>query len=183
MASVLVPLAQGCEELEAVTVVDLLRRAGIDVITAGLDAQPVHASRGVTLLPDMSLDAALQLEFDMIVLPGGLPGADHLRDDPRVIDLLKKMAAADRYTAAICAAPRVLAHAGLLDGKRATSFPGALDVAAIPGIEYQEAPVVTDGKVITSRGPGTAMDFALTLIETLAGKQQRDAVEASLQRI
>ena len=182
MASVLVPLAQGCEELEAVTVVDLLRRAGIEVITAGLDAQPVHASRGVTLLPDMSLDAALQLEFDMIVLPGGLPGADHLRDDPRVIDLLKKMAAADKYTAAICAAPRVLAHAGLLDGKRATSFPGALDVAAVPGIEYQEAPVVTDGKVITSRGPGTAMDFALTLIETLAGKQQRDAVEASLQR-
>jgi 4-methyl-5(b-hydroxyethyl)-thiazole monophosphate biosynthesis len=183
MASVLVPLAQGCEELEAVTVVDLLRRAGIDVITAGLDAQPVHASRGVTLLPDMSLDAALQLEFDMIVLPGGLPGADHLRDDPRVIDLLKKMAAADRYTAAICAAPRVLAHAGLLDGKRATSFPGALDVDAVPGLEYQEAPVVIDGKVITSRGPGTAMDFALTLIEILAGKQQRDAVEASLQRI
>jgi len=182
MASVLVPLAQGCEELEAVTVVDLLRRAGIDVITASLDEQPVHASRGVTLLADMSLDAALALEFDMIVLPGGLPGADHLRDDPRVIDLLKKMAAADRYTAAICAAPRVLAHAGLLDGKRATSFPGALDVAAVPGIDYQEAPVVMDGKVITSRGPGTAMDFALTLIETLVGKQQRDAVEASLQR-
>ena len=133
MASVLVPLAQGCEELEAVTVVDLLRRAGIDVITAGLDAQPVRASRGVTLVPDMSLEAALQLEFDMIVLPGGLPGADHLRDDPRVIGLLKKMAAADRYTAAICAAPRVLAHAGLLDGKRATSFPGALDVDAVPG--------------------------------------------------
>ena len=177
MASVLVPLAQGCEELEAVTVVDLLRRAGIDVITAGLDAQPVHASRGVTLLPDMSLDAALQLEFDMIVLPGGLPGADHLRDDPRVIELLKKMAAADRYTAAICAAPRVLAHAGLL-----TSFPGALDVDTVPGIEYQEAPVVMDGKVITSRGPGTAMDFALTLIETLVGKQQRDEVEAGLQR-
>jgi 4-methyl-5(b-hydroxyethyl)-thiazole monophosphate biosynthesis len=182
MASVLVPLAQGCEELEAVTVVDLLRRAGIEVITAGLDAQPVRASRGVTLIPDMSLDAALQLEFDMIVLPGGLPGADHLRDDPRVIDLLKKMAAADRYTAAICAAPGVLAHAGLLAGKRATSFPGALDIDAVPGIEYQEAPVVKDDKVITSRGPGTAMDFALTLIETLAGKHQRDEVEAGLQR-
>jgi len=182
MASVLVPLAQGCEELEAVTVIDLLRRAGIDVITAGLDAQPVRASRGVTLVPDMSLEAALRLEFDMIVLPGGLPGADHLRDDPRVIGLLKKMAAADRYTAAICAAPRVLAHAGLLDGKRATSFPGALDVDAVPGIDYQEAPVVMDDKVITSRGPGTAMDFALTLIETLVGKQQRDEVEAGLQR-
>ncbi|MDX2457823.1 MAG: DJ-1/PfpI family protein [Gammaproteobacteria bacterium] len=182
MASVLVPLAQGCEELEAVTVIDLLRRAGIEVITAGLDAQPVRASRGVMLVPDMSLDAVLQREFDMIVLPGGLPGADHLRDDPRVIDLLKKMAAADRYTAAICAAPRVLAHAGLLDGKRATSFPGALDVDAIPGIDYQEAPVVMDDKVITSRGPGTAMDFALALIETLVGRRKRDEVEDGLQR-
>lgn len=182
MASVLVPLAQGCEELEAVTVIDLLRRAGIEVITAGLDAQPVRASRGVMLVPDMSLDAVLQREFDMIVLPGGLPGADHLRDDPRVIELLKKMAAADRYTAAICAAPRVLAHAGLLDGKRATSFPGALDVDAIPGIDYQEAPVVMDDKVITSRGPGTAMDFALALIETLVGRRKRDEVEDGLQR-
>jgi 4-methyl-5(b-hydroxyethyl)-thiazole monophosphate biosynthesis len=182
MASVLVPLAQGCEELEAVTVVDLLRRAGIEVFTAGLDARPVCASRGMTLIPDMILDAALQLEFDMIVLPGGLPGADHLRDDPRVISLLKKMAAADRYTAAICAAPRVLAHAGLLDDKRATSFPGALDIDAVPGIDYQEAPVVMDDKVITSRGPGTAMDFALTLIETLVGRPKRDEVEAGLQR-
>ena len=182
MANVLVPLAQGCEELEAVTVVDLLRRAGIGVVTAGLDAQPVRASRGMILLADMTLDAALQQEFDMIVLPGGLPGADHLRDDPRVIELLKKMAASDRYTAAICAAPRVLARAGLLDGKRATSYPGALDIDAVPGIEYLEMPVVTDGRVITSRGPGTAMDFALTLIEALAGNTKRDEVEAGLQR-
>lgn len=183
MASVLVPLAQGCEELEAVTVVDLLRRAGIEVITASLDAQPVRASRGMLLVADTTLDTALQQEFDMVVLPGGLPGADHLRDDPRVIDLVKKMAADDRYTAAICAAPRVLAHAGLLDGKRATSYPGALDIDAVPDIDYQEVPVVTDGKVITSRGPGTAMDFALTLIETLAGRHKRDEVEAGLQRV
>ena len=183
MASVLVPLAQGCEELEAVTVVDLLRRGGIEVITAGLDAQPVRASRGMLLVADTTLDTALQQEFDMVVLPGGLPGADHLRDDPRVIELVKKMAANDRYTAAICAAPRVLAHAGLLDGKRATSYPGALDINAVPDIDYQELPVVTDGKVITSRGPGTAMDFALTLIETLAGRHKRDEVEAGLQRV
>ena len=183
MASVLVPLAQGCEELEAVTVVDLLRRGGIEVITAGLDAQPVRASRGMLLVADTTLDTALQQEFDMVVLPGGLPGADHLRDDPRVIELVKKMAANDRYTAAICAAPRVLAHAGLLDGKRATSYPGALDINAVPDIDYKELPVVTDGKVITSRGPGTAMDFALTLIETLAGRHKRDEVEAGLQRV
>lgn len=182
MASVLVPLAQGCEELEAVTVVDLLRRAGIEVVTAGLDAQPVTASRGMKLLPDMTLDMALQQHFDMVVLPGGLPGADHLRDDPRVIRLLQDTAASEGYTAAICAAPRVLARAGLLDGKRATSYPGALDIETIPGIQYLEAAVVTDGRVITSRGPGTAMDFALALIETLVGKTMRDEVEAGLQR-
>jgi 4-methyl-5(b-hydroxyethyl)-thiazole monophosphate biosynthesis len=182
MASALVPLAQGCEELEAVTVVDLLRRAGIEVTTAGLDDQPVHGSRGVVLVPDTTLDVALQRSYDLVVLPGGLPGADHLRDDARIIRLLREMAANGKYTAAICAAPRVLAHAGLLDGKRATSFPGALDNASVPGLDYQEQPVVIDGRVITSRGPGTAMDFALELIERLCGRQQRDAVEAGLQR-
>lgn len=182
MASALIPLAQGCEEMEAVTIVDLLRRAGIEVVTAGLDEQPVHASRGVVLVPDTTLDEALQHDYDMIVLPGGLPGADHLRDDARIINLLRDMADSGKYMAAICAAPRVLAHAGLLDGRQATSFPGALDVAGVPGIDYLEQPVVIDGRVITSRGPGTAMDFALELIEALAGKQKRDEVEAGLQR-
>lgn len=182
MASALIPLAQGCEELEAVTVVDLLRRAGIEVTTAGLDDQPVHASRGVVLVPDTTLEEALQHSYDIVVLPGGLPGADHLRDDVRIINLLREMADNGKYTAAICAAPRVLAQAGLLDGKRATSFPGALDSASVPGLDYQELPVVTDGRLITSRGPGTAMDFSLELIERLSGKQKRDEVEAGLQR-
>ena len=113
--TVLVPLAQGCEELEAVTIIDLLRRAGITVITAGLDAQPVKASRGTVLLPDTTLDHILDQGFDMIVLPGGQPGSDHLRDDPRIQQLLKQQAGADKYVAAICAAPRALAQAGLLD--------------------------------------------------------------------
>lgn len=182
MAKVLVPLAQGCEELEAVTVVDLLRRAGIEVITAGLDEQPVRASRGMVLVADMTLASALLQEYDMIVLPGGLPGADNLRDDDRIIERLRSMSAAGKYTAAICAAPKVLAHAGLLQGKRATSFPGALETDSIPDLDYLERPVVMDGNVITSRGPGTAMDFALALIELLAGKQRRDEVEAGLQR-
>lgn len=182
MARVLVPLAQGCEELEAVTIIDLLRRAGIEVVTAGLDDQPVRASRGTVLLPDTTLDVALASDFDMIALPGGLPGADHLRDDPRIIALVKKMHASGHYTAAICAAPRVLAKAGLLDGRRATSFPGGIDVNDIPGIDYVDDAVVVDGRVITSRGPGTAMDFALELIELLAGREQREAVEAPLQR-
>jgi 4-methyl-5(b-hydroxyethyl)-thiazole monophosphate biosynthesis len=123
MASVLVPLAQGCEELEAITVVDLLRRAGISVVTAGLDEKPVRASRGMVLVPDTTLDEALNQEYDMVVLPGGLPGADHLDGDPRIRGLLKDMAARDRYTAAICAAPKVLASTGLLEGKKVTSFP------------------------------------------------------------
>ena len=182
MARVLIPLAQGCEELEAVTVIDLLRRAGIEVVTAGLDANPVRAARGTVLMPDTTLDAALEADFDMIVLPGGLPGADHLRDDPRIIELLKRMHAADCYTAAICAAPRALARAGLLDDRRATSYPGSIDVADIPGIDYVEDAVVTDGKVVTSRGPGTAMEFALELIGLLAGPARREQVEAPLLR-
>jgi 4-methyl-5(b-hydroxyethyl)-thiazole monophosphate biosynthesis len=182
MPKVLVPLAQGCEELEAVTIIDLLRRAKIDVTTAGLDKQTVTASRGVKLVPDTDLDTALKQDYDMIVLPGGLPGADHLDNDPRIRTLLKKMADNRKYTAAICAAPKALANAGVLDGKKATSYPGFLDDLDLPNTKISKDAVVVDGKVITSRGPGTAMDFALTLIEILLGTQKRNEVEAGLVR-
>ncbi len=180
MASVLIPLAEGCEELEAVTIIDLLRRAGIDVVVAGLKPGMVKASRGVQLVPDVTLDVALQQDYDMVVLPGGMPGATHLKDDPRIIQLLKKMAAAGKYTAAICAAPMVLAEAGLLEGKQATSYPGFLD--ALPGVTLSTATVVQDGTVLTSRGPGTAMDFALALVEVLSGVETRQQVESALVR-
>lgn len=180
---VLVPLAQGCEELEAVTVTDLLTRAGIEVITAGLDEKIVTASRGMKLVPDKILDDVLEKDFDMIILPGGLPGADHLNNDQRIQTIVKKMAANNKYITAICAAPRVLATAGLLDGKHATSFPGALDQFPAKNFTYEEKAVVIDGNVVTSRGPGTAMDFALTLIELLLGKEKRNEVEDPLQRI
>lgn len=182
MASVLIPLAQGCEELEAVTIIDLLRRAGVEVVSAGLEAGPVTASRGVVLLPDVVLDDVLERSFDMIVLPGGLPGADHLDNDERIHALLRRQSESGAYTAAICAAPKVLANAGVLDGKSATSYPGFLDKMGLATVNVLEQPVVTDGKVITSRGPGTAMDFALQLIETLEGKAKRDEVEAGLVR-
>ncbi len=182
MASVLVPLAQGCEELEAVTIIDLLRRAGIEVVTAGLDDLPVTASRGVVLIPDTTLEDAINREFDMVILPGGLPGADYLDQDSRIQTLLQKMAAENKYTAAICAAPKVFASAGLLAGKRATSFPGTLEKLNLTNTTLDAEPVVIDGKVITSRGPGTAMDFALTLIECLVGVEKRDEVETGLQR-
>lgn len=184
MNKILVPLAQGCEEVEATTIIDLLRRGGIDVTSAGLEAQigPIKAARGTTLLPDTTLDAALQTDYDMIALPGGLPGADHLNDDPRIIKLVQQLAAADKYTCAICAAPRVLARAGVLEGKRATSYPGTLDKMEIPGMTYTGEPVTVDGKIITGRGPGTAMDFTLALLEALGGTDLKESVEGPLLR-
>ena len=182
MTRVLVPLAPGFEDLEATTIVDLLRRAGIEVVTAGLQAGLVQGARGMRVQPDATLDQALEGEFDMIALPGGMPGAEHLKNDARILALLKKMAGAGKYTAAICAAPIALAEAGLLDGKRATSYPGFVEELAIPGLRFTADPVVVDGKVVTSRGPGTAMDFALALVELLAGRAKRDQVEAGLVR-
>ncbi len=178
--SVLVPLAEGFEELEAITIIDLLRRAGIKVVVAGLTDGPVRASRDTVHIADMTLDEALQQEYQMVVLPGGLPGADNLNADPRIHQLIKKMAAEERYAAAICAAPKVLADAGVLDGKEATSYPGFLQGTSANIIE--DVDVVTDGNIITSRGPGTAMDFALELIETLMGKEIRQGVEDPLVR-
>ncbi len=179
MPRVLIPLAEGFEELEAITLIDLLRRANIDVVTASLQPGEVHASRGTRHLADAELEAVKDEDFDMVVLPGGLPGADHLNADPRVHALLKRTAAAGHYTAAICAAPRVLADAGLLQGKAATSYPGFLRATEAL---LSDAPVVEDGKIITSRGPGTAMDFALHLIERLTDRATRDQVEAGLVR-
>ena len=117
-----------------------------------------------------------------MVLPGGQPGTDNLNADARLHQLLKNMAEADKWLAAICAAPQVLAHAGLLNGYRATAYPGALTSADWPQIQLCDDAVVTDGKRITSRGPGTAMDFALTLIELLTDKVTRDKVAAGLVR-
>lgn len=182
MPRVLVPLAQGCEELEAVTIVDLLRRAEIDVITAGLTDGPVTASRNTRLLADTTLDAIAGEAFDMVVLPGGLPGSRFLEEDARVRQILLRHQAAGSYLAAICAAPKALASAGILDGKTATCYPGSVAAADFPHLTLVDAPVVTDGKVITGRGPGTAMDFALQLIELLQGRECRDAVEKGLVR-
>ena len=182
MARVLVPLAQGCEELEAVTITDLLTRGGIEVVTAGLDDKPVKASRGMTLLPDTTLDAVMEEAFDMMVLPGGLPGADHLNTDPRIHKLLKRLSEEGRYTAAICAAPKVLATAGLLDGRKATSYPGVLEKMNLKRVDVVLEAVVVDDRVITSRGPGTAMDFSLELIEKLMGRTKRNEVENALVR-
>ncbi len=180
MHSVLVLFANGSEELETVSIVDILRRGGVNVTLAGLQAGPLRGSRQTVLLPDCTLDEALTQHFDMLVLPGGQPGTNHLKADVRVLKLAQQMYHAERFVCAICAAPSVLATAGLLDGKQAASFPGALD--PFPQVRRLPQAIVEDGKLITSRGPGTAMDFALTLVDHLCGHAKRAEVEAGLVR-
>lgn len=178
----LVLLAQGCEEIEAVTVIDILRRAGVEVTSAGLDRDVVVASRKTVLVPDAALGDVLHGDYAMVVLPGGLPGADNLAGDERVLELLRRLAAAGKYVCAICAAPAVLAKAGLLDGRRGTAYPGHLDNLPIRDFTYTGESVTCDGRIITSRGAGTAMDFALTLVEALKGMEIRNRVEKALVR-
>ena len=175
MKRVLVPLAEGFEELEAVTIIDILRRAGIEVVVASLAGSPVTGSHGIRLAADTPLAALVEQDFDMIALPGGMPGAEHLRNDPRIAAFVRRLHGAGRPVAAICAAPMVLAAAGVLEGRRATSYPGFLEGGT------GEA-VVVDRNVITSRGPGTALDFALALVEELLGPAARQSVEARLER-
>jgi len=182
MKHVLVPLAEGCEELEAVTVIDLLRRAEIKVTVASLGDRLVHCSRGLTLQAECNLDKVMESHFDMIVLPGGLPGADHLNNDSRIGQLLHRISASGGYSAAICAAPKVLASHGLLHHRSATAYPGTLEACKVEGITLSQAAIEIDEKIITSRGPGTAMDFALILIEKLLGKEKCNSVEHGLQR-
>lgn len=180
MKRVLVPLAEGFEELEAVTIVDILRRAGIEVVIASLAGSPVTGSHGIRIAADTPLAALAEQDFDMIALPGGMPGAEHLKADPRIAQLIRTHRAKGRPVAAICAAPMVLAAAGVLDGRRATSYPGFLQDAGHTTVSDEA--VVADAGVITSRGPGTALDFALALVAELAGPAASDRVGSALQR-
>ncbi len=182
MSTVLVPLAEGFEELEAVTIIDLLRRAGITVVSASIGVQLVPASRGVHLVADTSLNDVIYDDFDMIVLPGGLPGSTNLDNDIHIHAILKRLYQSGKAIAAICAAPLVLANCGLLDGKRATCYPGVLSQQEWPSITLCDEAIVIDGTILTSRGPGTAMDFALAIIEYLTDRATRDNVEKGLVR-
>ncbi len=182
MVNVLVPLAEGFEELEAITIIDLLRHAKFNVVTAGLNDQPVRASRQNLIIPDTSIDQVMNQQFDLIVLPGGLPGADNLRDNDQVQQLLKRQHQQNKKIAAICAAPKALAAAGVLQGKKITCYPGALDMTDCSDFSVTDSAIEIDGNLVTSRGPGTAMDFALTLIEQLANTQLRDSIADQMVR-
>lgn len=174
MKKVLVPIAPGFEEIEAITVIDILRRAGIDVIVAGVEPGPIIGRNLISILPDRLLSEAAGADYDMIVLPGGAAGADYLKKDPVMQRILEKASFNQRYIAAICAAPTVLAEAGLLAGKTVTSHPSVQDQLA--GVRYTEERVVVDGRIVTSRGPGTAMEFSMTLVELLENRQLADQI-------
>ncbi|MHA7833106.1 MAG: DJ-1 family glyoxalase III [Algiphilus sp.] len=171
MPTALLLIADGSEETEAVTAIDVLRRSEISVTVAGVDGLEVGASRGVQLRADALLDAVMHQDFDLVVLPGGKEGAERLRDDPRVQSLLCRQHDAERLIGAICAAPIALVAAGILQGRQATSYPGFLQPS---DAHLREDAVVVDGNIITSRGPATAMAFALCLVEKLCGRDARD---------
>jgi len=168
-------LAPGFEEAEALVPVDMLRRANIETATVSITGEPVPGSHGVTVLADVTLDDVDLSRADMIVLPGGGPGYKNLGKEPRVEQLVRKAAEKGLWVAAICAAPTLLGRWGLLEGKNAVCYPGMEE--GLTGAQPQmDQGVVVVGKVITGRAAGSAFDFGLTLVETLAGKEESDKV-------
>lgn len=169
MPKVALILAPGFEEIEALTPVDVLRRADISCDLLGFD-QTVTGSHGITVTADALWQGDLSA-YDMVVLPGGMPGSAHLRDDERLMAALKDMQVADKWIAAICAAPLALARAGVLAGKNFTCYDGV--EREIADGNYRKETVVRDGKIITSRGPSTALAFAYELVEVLGGEAHK----------
>ncbi|PCK01272.1 MAG: DJ-1 family protein [Alteromonadaceae bacterium] len=180
MARVLILLANGFEELEAITVMDLLSRANIEFLRASLDKGYVTAAHHTVLVPDCTLDEVMGNDFDLIVIPGGKAGVEHLIEDHRVTKVIHQQVQQDKMTAAICAGPAVLVKAEVTDDKTITCYPGALDGIDLGSTSLSNESVVIDWPLITSRGPGTAIEFSLQLIECLSGAKVRERVRASL---
>lgn len=179
--TVLVPLAEGFEEMEAVIIVDVLRRAGVDVVVAGLaGAGPVLGSRGITVVAEVGLDDVVDRAFDVVALPGGIGGTLAMRDDPRVIAAVQASAAEGRLIAAICAAPLVLKKAGLVSGKTLTGHPSVHEEMRAAAATVGSERVVRDGQLLTSMGPGSAFEFALALVVELVGQEKADEVAVAM---
>jgi len=177
MAKALVLMAEGFEEIELTSIVDILRRGGVTVTIAGLKDGLITGSRGMTMQPDVTLDKIKEM-YDIIILPGGSPGYVNLGNDRRVIDLVKKYNSDGKIVAAICAAPSVLVKAGILAGKKVTIFKGMEN--ELKNAVYVDEPVVEDGNILTSQGPGTAMEFALALLKRLMGEKKAIEVQEKL---
>ena len=176
---VLVPVADGSEEIETACIVDVLRRAEADVTVASVNSLQITASRGMKLVADQLISECVQNTYDLIVLPGGMPGAEHLRDSKELVEMLKRQQNDGRLYAAICASPAVvLHHHGLLAQRKATAYPGFAE--QFENTEAIDSRVVVDGNCITSRSPGTAMEFALKLVELLYGEQKAREIAQSM---
>ncbi|PHR30098.1 MAG: DJ-1 family protein [Desulfotalea sp.] len=173
---VLVPLAAGFEMVEALSVVDVFRRAGVHVdLVAVADELQVISSHGVPVLTDKYISDCTDVQYDLIVLPGGIPGAEILAASQPLAQLLRKQNDAGRFYAAICAAPAlVLGSQGLLDGKNATCHP--VFAEQLPSQQYTDQSVVVDKNCITARGAGASIEFSLKLLEVLIGEDKRDEV-------
>ncbi|GJQ60876.1 MAG: DJ-1 family protein [Candidatus Scalindua sp. AMX11] len=169
---VLVPIADGSEEIETACIVDILRRADATVTVASVGELQVTGSSGMKFIADKLLSECVNDTYDLIVLPGGMPGAEHLRDSKELVELLKRQQQDKRLYAAICASPVVVfQHHGLLGERKATAYPSFAD--SLTNTKAVNARVVVDGNCITSRAPGTAIEFSLTLVEMLYGGGQK----------
>ncbi|WP_038249302.1 DJ-1 family glyoxalase III [Ghiorsea bivora] len=182
MKRVLIPFTTGVEEIELVAIVDILRRADVEVCMASLDGKPVVGRSGITLHADQHIQDCVNKAWDMIVLPGGLPNAQLLQDSNIIKDMMCKQAAQQKIIAAICAAPVALAHFGLTANKQVTSYPSfeAEMQQQQPSSKYKQQAVVKDEHIITSRGAGTAIEFALALVAQLCGQQQSQDIRVSI---
>ena len=179
MKKVAVLLADGFEEIEALTVVDILRRASVYVDTVSItDEYKVRGSHGINVQTEDLFDEVNFVEFDMIVLPGGMPGTTNLDEHLGVKRVVEDYVTSGKYVAAICAAPSILGGMGLLKGKRAACYPSVED--KLSGAVISRLPVVQDGNIITSRGMGTAIDFALKLTEILFDRERAEELAASI---
>ena len=181
MPRVLLPLALGFEEIEAITVVDILRRAGVEVVMGSLEGLHVRGAHGIEVIADALLCELEHKDFDMIVLPGGLPGATNLAKDTKVLSLLQDFDKAKKHIAAICAAPLALKSAGVLKNHY-TCYPSFETHIAHQG--YSDiASVVCDDNITTSKGPSTAMEFTLKLVEILCGEEIAQTLSKDLSLI
>lgn len=177
----MVIIADGTEEMEAVIAIDVLRRAGVQVTVAGLVGKdPVKCTRKVLITPDKALSEVKEQKFDVVVLPGGQPGANSLAASDEVGAVLRAQHDAGRFVACICAAPIALKSHGIAPGIQLTSHPSVKQKLIEGGYKYSEGRVVAADRVITSRGPGTAFDFALKLVELLVGVEKVKEIAAAM---
>ncbi len=178
--SALIPVANGSEDIEAVTLIDVLRRAGVEVVVASVEnAREVQCANGTRIVADTLYAEVAARSFDVIALPGGMPGAEHLRDTPALIAHLRAQEARGALFAAICAAPAVvLATHGLIGTRKSTAYPGF--ESGLPESSFVDQRVVRDGQLITSRGPGTALEFALALVDALGMSDKAQQLRAGM---